>query len=57
MPRATWQLYAMFDECLLKEATVNCGVETNVLRLLIKGYGARVAKRAVGAISYAEGYV
>ena len=41
----------------LAKATVNCGVETNVLRLLIKGYGARVAKRAVGAISYAEGYV
>ena len=43
---------------MLKEATVNCGVETtNVMRLLIRGYGARASKRAVGAISYAEGYV
>jgi len=42
---------------MLKEATVNWGVETNVLRLLIKGYGARASKRAVGVISYAEGYM
>ena len=41
----------------LAKATVNCGVETNVLRLLIKGYGAKASKRAVGVISYAEGYV
>ena len=38
----------------LAKATVNCGVETNVLRLLIKGYGAKVSKRAVGAIGYVE---
>ena len=41
----------------LAKATANCGVETNVLRLLIKGYGAKVSKRVVGAASYAEGYV
>ena len=55
------ELRGNYTQCsmnALAKATVNCGVETtNVMRLLIKGYGARASKRAVGAISYAEGYV